>query len=48
MVGADKVKMQIIENADKIANVVKQGKDVEIRRDNSGIKILEVKKNILK
>lgn len=44
----DKVKLQIVENADKIAKIIQRGNDVEIRHDVSGVKIIEVKKAVVR
>lgn len=48
MNNTDKVKLQILDNAEKIAGVIKRGNDVEIRHDVNGVKIIEVKKAVVR
>lgn len=36
------IKLKVIDNADKIAKIVHKGNDIEIRREVSGIKIIEI------
>lgn len=42
------IKVSIIDMADKIAEIVSRGNDVEIRKDASGIKVLEIKKAVVR
>lgn len=48
MNSSDKIKLAIINNADKIAAVIRKGNDIEIRHDANGVKIIEVKKAVVR
>lgn len=42
------IKFQIMEKADKLAHVLVNNHDVEIRKEPGGIKIIEVRKSVIK
>jgi hypothetical protein len=44
MTSEDRVKLEIINSAEKMAKKIKQGKDIEITTCSSGIAIKEVEK----
>lgn len=48
MTEKDKIKLEIIDKAEKIATCVTKGNDVEVRKDLNGVKIIEVKKAVVR
>lgn len=41
------LKLKVIENADSIAKVLRNGADVELRKTANGVSVAEVKKRIV-
>lgn len=41
------LKLHIVENAEKIAEILHKGKDVEIRKSAKGISVAEVTKKVI-
>lgn len=41
------LKLKVIENAEKIAEAIHRGKDVEIRKSSTGISVAEVSKKVV-
>lgn len=42
------LKLSVIEKAEVIAKLLCRGKDVEIRKDAGGVKIIEVRKTVMR
>ena len=43
----EQIKLKIIAQADKIADAIYKGKDVELRKSASGISVAEVSKKVV-
>lgn len=41
------LKLKVIEQADKISDILAKGKDVELRKSASGISVAEVSKKVV-
>lgn len=41
------IKLSIVENAEKIAHALVQGKDIEIRKSVNGVSVAEISKKVV-
>lgn len=42
------IRMTLLDKLDTITKIIQHGNDVEIRKDGSGVKVLEVKKAVVR